>query len=174
MAQIPPKVKLTEEQRDAAPKEKTYEEKLKIAKLTALSDPENAAIIIAQRDKMRAAKVAGAQRDYKGYVPKNGGKTWADNPVASAIRCGDRGEGRGGKERKMKWQLESGTMVRLARKSHIYPEGDSWIAHRELPAGTVGILLEPPGIEYTDYVSVMFNGEVFSIKCAVLRPVVEQ
>jgi hypothetical protein len=38
----------------------------------------------------------------------------------------------------------------------------------------VGILLEPPGIEYTDYVSVMFNGEVFNIRCAVLRPVVDQ
>ncbi len=174
MAQILPKVALTEEQRDAAPKEKTYADKLRIAKLTALSDPERAEIILEQRNKTRAAKVAGAQRDYKGYVPKRGGKTWADNPVADAIRMGQRAEGRGGREQKMKWQLEAGTMVRLARKSAIYPEGDSWIACRELPAGTVGILLEPPGIEYTDYVSVMFAGEVFNIRCGVLRPVVDQ
>lgn len=174
MAQIPPKVALTEEQRDAAPKEKTYADKLKIAKMSALDDPERAAIILEQREKTRAAKMAGAQRDYKGYVPKRGGKTWADNPVAEAIRCGKRAEGRGARERKMQWQMEAGTMVRLSRKSHIYPEGDSWIAVREMPAGTVGILLEPPGIEYKNYVSVMFNGEVFNIKCAVLRPVTDQ
>ena len=41
-------------------------------------------------------------------------------------------------------------------------------------AGTVGILLEQPGIEYKNYVSVMFNGEVFNIKCAVLRPVMSE
>ena len=128
MAQIPPKVALTEEQRDAAPKEKTYADKLKIAKMSALDDPERAAIILEQREKTRAAKMAGAQRDYKGYVPKRGGKTWADNPVAEAIRCGKRAEGRGARERKMQWQMEAGTMVRLSRKSHIYPEGDSWIA----------------------------------------------
>ena len=171
MASNSPKVTLTDEQRDAAPKEKNYADKVREAKIAALNDPERAAIILKQREKTQNAKIAGAKRDFKGYIPKRADKTWADNPVAEAIRCGKRAEGRGARERKLQWQMEAGTMVRLSKKSHIYPEGESWIAHRELPAGTVGILLEQPGIEYKNYVSVMFNGEVFNIKCAVLRPV---
>ena len=171
MATNSPKVDLTDEQRENLVKEKSYSEKVREAKLAALNDPDRAAIILKQREKTQNAKIAGAQRDYKGYIPKRADKTWADNDVARAIRKGERAEGLGVKKRKMQWQMEAGTMVRLSRKSHIYPEGDSWIAHRELPAGTVGILLEQPGIEYKNYVSVMFNGEVFNIKCSVLRPV---
>lgn len=122
----------------------------------------------AKRERIEAKKSARElKRQIKEKLPSVGGKRWADNETARAIRTGRRIEGVG-RRPAPQWNLRVGEMVRLVNKCEAWTE--SYMV-KELPKGAYGILLDPPS---GTYCAVMFGQDVFTVECKKLRAVREE
>lgn len=121
------------------------------------------------KEERAAAKKAG--RDLKAQIkeklPTGGGRKWADNDIARAVRSGRAAPGSGRKTR-TQWNMQAGDMVRLVNKAEAWTE--NYMA-KVLGKGSIGILLDPPT---GDRVAVMFGQDVFKIECKKLRPIREE
>lgn len=120
------------------------------------------------RDERREAKkrARDLRAAIKEKLPTAGGRTWADNDTARAIRSGRKAEGVG-RRPDPRWNLQPGEMVRLVNKCEAWTE--SYMV-KELPKGALGILLDPPTGQRA---AVMFGTDVFTVECKKLRAVRE-
>ncbi len=116
-----------------------------------------------QQAKLRAREL---KQEIKEKLPSVGGKRWANNETAEAIRRGRRIEGVG-RSPSPQWNLRVGEMVRLVNKCEAWTE--SYMV-KELPKGSYGILLDPPT---GSRCAVMFGQDVFTVECKKLRAVRE-
>lgn len=114
-----------------------------------------------QQAKKRAREL---KREIKEKLPTTGGKRWADNETARAIRSGRRAEGVG-RRPSPQWNMQPGEMVRLVNQCEAWTE--NYMA-KMLPKGAYGILLDPPRGERC---AVMFGQDVFTVECKKLRAV---
>ena len=119
----------------------------------------------AKTERNEAKKTARElKKQIKEKLPSVGGKRWAENETARAIRTGRRIEGVG-RRPAPQWNLRVGEMVRLVNKCEAWTE--SYMV-KELPKGSYGILLDPPT---GNRCAVMFGQDVFTVECKKLRAV---
>ena len=121
------------------------------------------------KDERLAAKVEGRKlrEKIKESLPSGGGRKWADNDTARAVRQGRNAPGLR-RYTRTEWNMQPGQMVRLVNKAEAWTEN---YMVKELGKGSIGILLDPPGSER---VAVMFGQDVFQIECKKLRPITDE
>ena len=121
------------------------------------------------KEERLAAKVEGRKlrEKIKESLPSGGGRKWADNDAARAIRQGRNAPGVQ-RNRQTQWNMRPGEMVRLVNKAEAWTE--NYMA-RVIGKGSIGILLDPPT---GDRAAVMFGQDVFMIECKKLRPITDE
>ena len=122
----------------------------------------------AQEERL-AAKVEGRKlkQKIKESLPSGGGRKWADNDTARAVRSGRNAPGVQ-RHSNTTWNMQPGQMVRLVNKAEAWTEN---YMTKVLGKGSLGILLDPP---VGDRAAVMFGQDVFMIECKKLRPVTDE
>lgn len=118
------------------------------------------------KDERLAAKVEGRKlkQKIKESLPSGGGRKWADNDTANAVRSGRNAPGVQ-RNSNTTWNMQAGEMVRLVSKAEAWTE--NYMA-KVLGKGSIGILLDPPR---GNRAAVMFGQDVFMIECKKLRAV---
>ena len=114
------------------------------------------------------AKARDLKKVIKEKLPSSGGRTWANNEIARAVRSGRNADGVKPRNPVTQWNMQPGQMVRLVNKAEAWTES---YMQKILPKGAIGILLAPPT---GSRVAVMFGADVYTISCKKLRPVTDE
>jgi hypothetical protein len=116
-------------------------------------------------EERRQAKLAGRdlKRSIKARLPTVGGRRWADNETAQAVRGGKSVDGVL-RRTKSTYNLPLGGMVKLVNDTEVYSE--NYVMACVIPSGSIGILLDPPTNEWA---MVLFGDTTYRIRCKKLR-----
>lgn len=163
----------SEKKRDAARQARVKKQRA-IEEANAAGDVEEYNRLVNEMHKAKEERAAAkkAARDLKATIkeklPSGGGRKWADNEIAEAVRSGRNADGVVPRHRQTRWNMQPGQMVRLVNKAEAWTDA---YMQKILPKGAIGILLDPPT---GDRAAVMFGADVFTIECKKLRPIEDE
>tara|TARA_Y100000593_G_scaffold90152_1_gene175895 strand:- start:423 stop:962 length:540 start_codon:yes stop_codon:yes gene_type:complete len=159
-----------EKKRDAAKQARAKKQRA-IEEACVAGDHEEYDRLVKEMYKAKEERAAAkkAARDLKATIkeklPSGGGRKWADNEIARAVRSGRNAEGIKPRNPVTQWNMQPGQMVRLVNKAEAWTDA---YMQKIIPKGAIGILLDPPT---GNRAAVMFGADVYTIECKKLRPI---